>query len=140
MVREERSKTFNIISPVAVEFASQPEPSHELTSSRFHTRPCRISGGFVKCSRSIGDNEYLKTFLTSRQSRKCDTNLGNDTRDDQLLLTCALDRLQKVFVVLRVDLAGARDVGGIGKQFFQLRNQKAVRTVLETGREDSREI
>src|SRR3546814_19588299 len=69
--------------------------------------------------RSIGDHEYLETFGQGRQCREGYTDFSDDAGDDQLLLAGGLDRLDEIFVVPGVDLAGTSDVWRVREQSLE---------------------
>src|SRR5690606_20738466 len=84
--------------------------------------------------------EYLVPLFDRGKGRERDTNLGNDTGDDELFLTGRLHRRDKVVVVPGVDLPWPGDVGGIREQFLKFRHERSVRAVLETGGQDRRQL
>ncbi|GER18041.1 hypothetical protein VCH24_30630 [Variovorax boronicumulans] len=60
-------------------------------------------------------------------------DLGDHAGDQELLLARGLHGLDEVLVVPGVDLAGAGNVGRVGKLGLQLGHQRAVGAVLEAG-------
>lgn len=136
VVGEECAETFDVIAPVAVQFAGCSEPGHELRSSRGHPVPSGIAGGLVEGAGGIGDDKDLKAFFQCRECWKCNADLGDNAGYDQLLFSRRLYCMEKVFVIPGIDISRARNIGCVGEHFFQLRYQGAIGSILETGSEN----
>ncbi len=115
------------------------EPVHHLCTRLGHAHPGRLLHGFVEGARSIGHHEHFKTFCQRRQGRERYAHIGHHAGDNQLLAASSLDRLDEVFIVPGVDLAGAGNVRRIREHLFQLGHQRAVRALLEAGSENGRQ-
>ena len=129
-----------VVAPVAVQFARDAKPAHELAAGRLHPRPGCIARGLVEGARSVSDDEDFVTFLPRRERRERDADFGDDAGDEQLLLARRLHRLHKILVVPRIDVAGPGDVGRIGEERFQFRHKRAIRAILEARGEDRRQV
>src|SRR5574343_1801558 len=136
VVGEQRAQALDVVAPVAVEFAGDAEPGHQLGAGSRHAIPGGLAGQFVEGARGVGDDEDLVALLKGRQRGKGNADLGDDAGDDQLLLAGGLDGLDEVLVVPGVDLAGPGDVRRLRKGFLQFGHQRAVRPVLEAGGPD----
>ena len=99
--------------------------------------PGRLLHRGVERARRIGDHKHIKPFRQRRQGREGYTHIRHHTGNDQLLAASGLDCLDEIFVVPGVDLTRASDVWRVREHFFQLWNQRAIRTLFETGGEDS---
>ena len=123
MVGAQCSQPLDVVSPVAMQFASDGKPGHQLSTGRLHPQPSGFSGGVIECPRSISDDENFVAFLQGRQSREGNADLSHHSRDDQLFLASGFHSFDEILIIPGIDLAGSSDVGSIWEQFLQLRNQ-----------------
>ena len=140
VVSEEGSQAFDVVSPVAMEFAGEAEPGHELCSARLHAGPGGVAGGFVEGAGGVGDDEDFVAFFEGGEGGKGDADFGDDAGEDELLFAGGFDGFDEVFIVPGVDVAGAGDVGRIGKEGLDLGHERTVGAVFETGGEDRRQF
>ena len=136
---EDGTEAFDVVAPVAVQFAADAEPVHQLRAGGGHARPGGVAHHRVEGAGGVGDDEYVKPLLQRREGREGYADIGHHAGDDQLLAG-GLDRLDEVLVVPGVDVAGAGDVRGLREHFLEFRHQRAVGAVLEAGGEDGRQV
>ena len=140
VIGEQGTEAFDVVAPVAVEFARYAEPGHQLSTGGLHAKPGGITGGLVKGAGGVGHDEDFVAFFQGGEGGEGDADFGDDARDEELFLTGGFDGLHEVRVVPGIDVTGAGDVRGIGKEFLEFRNEGAVGAVFKAGGQDGGEL
>lgn len=140
VIGEEGAEPFHVIAPIAMKFAGRAKPCEKLAPRRAHSLPCGVAGRFIKGTRGVGDDEYLKPLFASRQGGEGYADLGDDSGDNELLLASRFHGFDEVFVVPRIDLPGAGDAWSIGKDLLELWHQRTVGAGFKARGEDHREV
>lgn len=63
VIGKQRGQAVDVIAPVAMQFAGDTEPRHQLCARLRHAVPGRVAGDFVERARRVGRDEYIETFL-----------------------------------------------------------------------------
>lgn len=118
MLREQVPQPFDIISPIAVQFARRAKPTHQLRAGLGHAIPSRIARNRIERAGCVGDDENLIPLFQRRERRKRHANLGHHAGDDQLFLARGLYRLDEIFIIPGIDIAGTSNIGASGNVCF----------------------
>src|SRR5918999_514040 len=132
VVREERAQTFNVVAPVAVQFAGHAKPVHQLRAGSLHPQPGAVAGNLIAGARGVGDHENVVSLLNGGKRREGHAGLSNWAGNDELLAASLLDRFDEVLVIPGVNVPRTRNVGRVREHLLQFRHQRPVRAVLET--------
>lgn len=95
MVGEQRAQAFDVVAPVAVQFAGDAEPGHQLRAGGFHAAPGRLTRQLIEGAGGVGHHKDLKAFIERRQRRECHAHFGHHAGDDQLLTAGGFTALTK---------------------------------------------
>mgnify|MGYP000085182697 CR=1 FL=1 len=140
VLREQRTEALNVVTPVAVELAGRAKPRHQLRTIGYHTRPRSVASHRIECAGGISHNKHLKILREGGEDRERDAHLSDDASNNKLLFAGSPHRGHKVLIVPGVDLAGAGNEGGIREHRLELRDDRAVGTLLKRGRKDGGEV